>query len=389
MENHVESEMMSYGFDPAAHHGSVKPPLYLTSTFVLEKAEHGAESFGPNKTVDRFVYSRLDNPTLKLAEERLKLWDGAEDCALFESGMAALSTSLFALLNPGDVVAFSNPLYSGTDTVIKQILTRFGIIPFPLHIGEDAAQAEARLKTAGLWEQLKVVLIETPANPTNLEYSISDWCTLAQHRRAEGAETYTLADNTYLGPVWQHPLQMGADLVMYSATKAISGHSDIIAGAVCGSKTLMAKVKALRQNLGSTASPHTSWMILRSLETLKLRTEKQQENAIDLAAFLKSQSGIKHVVYPGRGAMIAFQVEGNLADTLKFLNDFSLIRLSVSLGSNESLIQHPASMTHAGVSAADKEAYGILPNLVRLSVGIEHIEDLKRDITTALKSLAK
>lgn len=384
MNNHVESEMMSFGYEPSEHHGSVKPPIYLTSTFVLEKAEHGAESFGPGKTVDRFVYSRLDNPTLRLAEERLKLWDGAEDCALFESGMAAMSTPLFALLNPGDVVAFTNPLYSGTDTIIKQTLTRFGIIPFPLNSGETSAQAQMRLKEADLWNRLKIVFIETPANPTNEEHPLNDLCLLAQKRRSEGAEAYTLADNTYLGPVWQHPLQAGADLVLYSATKSISGHSDIIAGAVCGSKALVARVKALRQNLGSTASPHTSWMILRSLETLKLRVEKQQENAQILADWLKGCKGIKKVSYPSRGAMIAFWMDGGIQDTLRFLNGFDLIRLSVSLGSNESLIQHPATMTHAGVSDADKEKYGITPNLIRLSVGIENIEDLKKDVEHAL-----
>jgi methionine-gamma-lyase len=388
MKNHVESEMMSYGYDPSEHHGSVKPPLYLTSTFALEKAEHGTESFGPGKTVDRFVYSRLDNPTLRLAEERLKLWDDAEDCALFESGMAAISTALMALLRPGDVIAYTNPLYSGTDALLQQVLRPFGIVTIAIEQGETADALKARLISEHLWERLRVVYVETPANPTNFQHDLEDYVKLVHERRMQGYEAWTFADNTYLGPVWEHPLSKGADVVLYSATKSITGHSDIIAGAACGAKTLIGRIKNMRQFLGGTASPHTSWMVLRSLETLLLRSQKQQENAQHIAHWLTAHTSVDFLHYPGKGGMIAFGIKGEMRDTLRFLNGFKLIHLSVSLGSNESLIQHPYTMTHAGVSKLEKERYGITPQLVRLSVGIENIDDLLADIQRALGQIS-
>ncbi|MCB0816911.1 MAG: aminotransferase class I/II-fold pyridoxal phosphate-dependent enzyme, partial [Flavobacteriales bacterium] len=281
-----ESLMMSHGYKPELSEGAIKCPIFQTSTFVFRTAEEGKAFFevayGIREKGEKeelgLIYSRLNNPDLQILEERLCLWDGAEECAVFESGMSAISTTLLEFLSPGDVLLFSNPVYGGTDHFIKGVLTRFGIEVMGFYPWEQEELAE-RVKASGKADRVKMIYIETPANPTNTLIDIRACAALAQALSTDERRVLLAVDNTYMGPLWQHPLKLGADLVLYSATKYIGGHSDVIAGACLGSRELIARVKELRTFLGCMAGPWTGWLLLRSLETLKPRMETQARNA--------------------------------------------------------------------------------------------------------------
>jgi methionine-gamma-lyase len=349
------------------------------------------------------IYSRLNNPDLQILEERLCLWDEAEECAVFESGMSAISTCLLEFLSPGDVLLFSNPLYGGTDHFIKQTLTRFGIEVIGFYPWEQDRLAEI-VRSSGKAERVRMIYVETPANPTNTLIGIRDCADLAASLSTADRKVLVAVDNTYMGPLWQHPLKQGADLVLYSATKYIGGHSDVIAGACLGSHELMARVKGMRTFLGCMAGPWTGWLLLRSLETLKARMDIQARNAEQVAAFLLNHPKVEKVFYIGQlddpkqqaifdeqcltaGAMLSFNVRGSEAEAFRFLNQLKLVKLAVSLGSTESLAEHPASMTHAGVDPEERRKLGIAENLVRLSVGVEHPSDLIADLGQALNAI--
>ncbi|MFN6177635.1 MAG: cystathionine gamma-synthase family protein [Flavobacteriales bacterium] len=405
---HPESLMMSHGYKPALSEGAIKCPIFQTSTFVFKSAEDGKAFFevayGLREKRDKeelgLIYSRLNNPDLQILEERLCLWDEAEECAVFESGMSAISTCLLEFLSPGDVLLFSNPLYGGTDHFIKHVLTRFGVEVMGFYPWEQEQLPEL-VKRSGKADRIKMIFIETPANPTNTLIGISACAELARSLSTPEKQVLLAVDNTYMGPLWQHPLKLGADLVLYSATKYIGGHSDVIAGACLGSKELMARVKGLRTFLGCMAGPWTGWLLLRSLETLKARMDIQARNAEQVAAYLLNHPKVAKVFYLGQlddpaqqaifddqcltaGAMLSFTVHGGEAEAFRFLNGLKLVKLAVSLGSTESLAEHPASMTHAGVDPAERSKLGIGDNLVRLSVGVEHPSDLIADLGRAL-----
>lgn len=404
--------MMSYGYRPEWSEGAIKCPIFQTSTFVFKSAEEGKAFFevayGLREQRENehlgLIYSRLNNPDLEILEDRLTLWDGAEDGAVFESGMSAISTVLFEFLRPGDLLLYSSPLYGGTAHFISEVLTKFGIEVMGFTADQDPATIRRRMEEAGKIDRLAMIYIETPANPTNAMIDIRGMSDLAAGLSTEEKPVYVAVDNTYLGPLWQHPLQLGADLVLYSATKYIGGHSDVIAGACLGSKKLMTRVKALRTFLGNMAGPWTGWLLLRSLETLKIRMEEQVRNAQRVAAFLAGHPQVERVYYLGLlteadgrqyeiyrkqchspGAMVSFDVRGGEAEAFAFLNRLRLMKLAVSLGSTESLAQHPATMTHAGIPEAEKEALNITGKLIRLSIGVEHIDDLIWDISQALE----
>ncbi len=405
---HPESLMMSYGYRPELSEGAIKCPIFQTSTFVFRSAEEGKAFFEVTYGLrdprpgekQGLIYSRINNPDLEILEDRLTLWDGAEACAVFESGMSAITTMLLEFLSPGDVLLYSNPLYGGTDHFIKETLTRFGIevigfYPWEQH---DLEQLVAR---SGKADRVRMIYVETPANPTNTLIDIAA-CRRLADGLGQGRDRVLLAvDNTYMGPLWQHPLKHGADLVLYSATKYIGGHSDVIAGACLGSKELIGRVKVMRTFLGSMAGPWTGWLLLRSLETLKPRMETQARNAAQVAGFLAGHPKVTKVYYLGllsdpdqqavfeaqcldAGAMVSFDVRDGEAGAFRFLNALRLVKLAVSLGSTESLAEHPATMTHAGVDPNERAKLGITPSLVRLSVGIEHPEDLIADLERAL-----
>lgn len=404
-----ESLMMTYGYKPELSEGAIKCPIFQTSTFVFKTAEEGKAFFEvaygkreklPNEELG-LIYSRINNPDLEILENRLCLWDNADDCAVFESGMSAITTVLLEFLKPGDLVAYSAPLYGGTDHFIHHFLPEIGVKTVGFRSGQSEEDIRKAIEASGHAEKLKMIYIETPANPTNSLIDIQGCRNVADAINPSG-EVIMAVDNTYMGPLWQHPLKHGADLVLYSATKYIGGHSDIIAGAVLGSKVLMQRVKTLRTFLGNMAGPWTGWLMMRSLETLKIRMEKQQRNAVEVAKFLESHPKVGKVNYlgliqegtkdyeiykrqcDGPGAMLSFEVNGGEKGAFKFLNELKLIHLAVSLGSTESLAQHPKTMTHCGVDEQHQAEMGITDSLVRLSVGVENHADIIWDIQQAL-----
>lgn len=404
-----ESLMMSYGYKPELSEGSIKCPVFQTSTFVFKNAEEGKSFFelayGLREAAEKeemgLIYSRINNPDLEILENRLCLWDKAEDAAVFESGMAAISTAFLAFLNPGDVLLFSNPIYGGSDHFIRHFLPRFGVEVMEFSYHESKEEIIEKVHKAGKADKVKMVYIETPANPNNTLIDISACKEVAKAFETAENEVLLAVDNTYMGPLWQHPLEHGADLVLYSATKYIGGHSDLIAGACLGSKEHMTNIKVQRTFLGNMASPHTGWLLMRSLETLKIRMDEQARNAEKVAQFLKNHPKVENIYYLGYpkneqqaalikkqcssyGAMIAFDIKGGEKEAFKFLNALRLMKLAVSLGSTESLAQHPATMTHAGVAPEDRAKFNITEKLVRLSIGIENSDDLIADISQAL-----
>ncbi|RTQ50821.1 cystathionine gamma-synthase family protein [Hymenobacter gummosus] len=402
-----ESLMMSYGFRPEWSENAIKCPIFQTSTFVFSKAEEGKAFFElayglrqpePGEEMG-LIYSRLNNPSLEILEDRLTLWDGAEDAAAFASGMAAISTTLLALLRPGDVVLHSEPVYGGTDFFLKNVLPRYGITAEGFSPTLPAPELLAC--AAALGPKLAMIYVETPANPTNHLVDL-DACAAAA-RRAGSAERpcRVVVDNTFLGPVFQHPLKHGADLVLYSATKFLGGHSDLIAGAALGSKALMKEVRAMRTFMGTMCDPNTGWMLMRSLETLKLRMERAAASARLIADWLRQHPQVTCTYYLGHlehdaaqydiyrrqclspGSMISFDIRGGEADAFAFLNRLQLIKLAVSLGGTESLAEHPATMTHSDIEPATQRDMGITSSMIRLSIGVEDPHDLMADLDQA------
>jgi methionine-gamma-lyase len=406
---HPESLMMSYGYHPEWSEGAIKPPIFQTSTFAFRSAEEGKEFFAyayglrerdPSRPMG-LIYSRLNNPDLEILEDRLNLWDAAEAGAVFASGMAAISTTLLALVPMGSAVVFSRPVYGGTDYLLEHILPEMQIVTREFPAGSDAAAAGAicqELEESGT--PCRLLFVETPANPTMM---LTDIHAMAEVAHRCGA--YCAVDNTFLGPLYQQPLSQGADLVIYSATKYLGGHSDLVAGVALGRKELIEHIKLFRTILGSILDPHTAWLLLRSLETAKLRITCSCKNAEKVARWLAEHPKVASVLFPalitdeqqraiyerqcsGPGGMLAFELaHGDEAAAFRFLNAVRLIKLAVSLGGTESLVEHPASMTHADVPPEEQAAIGITPSLVRLSVGIEHPDDLIRDLERALKQV--
>lgn len=410
---HPESLMMSYGYRPELSEGAVKCPIFQTSTFVFKSAEEGKAFFeiayglrkqGPTEELG-LIYSRLNNPDLEILEDRLTLWDGAEKSAVFESGMAAITTTLMTFLRPGDVILHSEPVYGGTDFLLKQILPQFGIRPVGFSARDSREAMERLLLKREISDRLAMIYIETPANPTNDLVDIALCSELAKRFSTEQRRVLVAVDNTFLGPLWQQPLKHGADLVLYSATKYIGGHSDVIAGVCLGPAELMSQVKITRTIFGTMAGPWTGWLLLRSLETLKLRMTSQMKNARYVANYLADHPKVEKVYYLGHltpdhpqyeiyrkqcvapGGMISFDIVGGEAEAFRFLNSLKLFHLAVSLGGTESLAEHPASMTHSDVDPEERMEMGITDKMVRLSIGVEHPEDLIADLEQALEAV--
>ncbi len=412
-----ETQMMGFGYDPTLSEGSLKPPVFLTSTFVFKTAQDGKDFFDFSSgrrepgagEASGLVYSRFNNPNLEVLEDRLALWEQGEAAAVFSSGMAAISTALWAHVRPGDVILMSQPLYGGTETLIEKTLPSFGVGAVSFTEGCDraavadaAARASEQAKASG--GRVCLIMTETPANPTNslvdlgLMREISEQIGLRQ----SGGRPPVFVDNTFLGPVFQHPLSFGADLVIYSLTKYVGGHSDLVAGGVVGPKSIVSPIKKLRGALGTQLDPNTAWMIMRSMETLSLRMHKSAQNAALVADFLRHHPKISHVNYLGflaaddprravferqcesPGSTFGFTVKGGEAEAFRLLDALQVIKLAVSLGGTESLISHPASTTHSGLPKETRDRIGISDALIRLSVGIEDSGDLIADLGAAL-----
>ena len=409
---HPESLMMSFGYKPELSEGAIKCPIFQTSTFVFKTAEAGKRFFevayGLSDALpgeeQGLIYSRLNNPDIEILENRLTLWDKAEACTVFSSGMSAISTVLLEFLKPGDTILYSSPIYGGTDHFIKHVLPTYGIksLVFDAHHTKEEI---LDLITKEKVENLNMIYIETPANPTNALIDIEMCSEIGKQFSNQNKKVTIVVDNTYMGPLWSHPLQHGADLVVYSATKYIGGHSDVIAGAVLGSAELIRRIKVMRTFMGNMMGPWSAWLLLRSLETLKARMQMQEYNAMQVAKWLQKQKKVEKIFYLGMleegsvqhniwkkqyssfGAMISFTIKGGEKEAFTFLNNLKLIKLAVSLGSTESLAEHPASMTHADVSLEEKNRLGISDSLVRISIGVEHFEDIIWDIEQAFEKV--
>ena len=409
---HPESLMMGYGYRPDLSQGAVKCPVFQTSTFVFASAEEGKAFFelayglrkqGPNEEMG-LIYSRLNNPDLEILEDRLTIWDDAAAAAVFASGMAAISTTMLTFLRPGDVVLHSEPVYGGSDYLLKHILPQFGVRALGFPAGASEEEITTIIRRSGAAEHLAMIFVETPANPTNALVDIAACARLAR-AHGGGRRVIVAVDNTFLGPLWQQPLKHGADLVLYSATKYIGGHSDVIAGVCLGPLDLILQVKGFRTILGTMSGPHTAFLLMRSLETLKLRMTCQMKNARYVADFLADHPKVARVHYLGHlteddpqhaiyhrqcsapGAMISFDVVGGEAEAFRLLNALRLIKLAVSLGGTESLVEHPASMTHSDVDPEERMEMGITPAMVRISVGVENPEDIIADLRQALEQV--
>lgn len=412
-----ESHMMTHGYKPELSEGAVKCPIFQTSTFVFKNAEEGKSFFEvayglrekePTEELG-LIYSRINNPNLEILENRLSLWDKTDDCAVFESGMSAISTVLLEFLSPGDLLVYSNPTYGGTDHFINHFLPKIGVHTLGILPNQSIKEVKKAIVKTGHADKLAMIYLETPANPNNALFDMSGLSKEIGkfYEKKNEKEVIVAVDNTYMGPIWQHPLEHGADLTIYSATKYIGGHSDLIAGAVMGRQELMTRVKTLRTFLGNMISPNTAWLLLRSLETLKLRMDMQCENAQKVAAFLLENEKVEKVYYlgllhpeeqgyniyqkqcEGPGAMISFDIIGGEKEAFEFLNALKLIKLAVSLGSTESLVQHPMTMTHAGVDPEHRKKINITEKMIRISVGVENAEDIISDIKQAFRSVGQ
>lgn len=374
--------------------GAIKTPVYASSTYRFESAEAGAATFALQQGREvhheaaPYNYARLGHPNLDTVEAQLLAVEnrepGASDALAFESGMAAITTTLLALLEPGAVLVTTTPLYGGTRQFIRDFLEKWGIRTWalePTHTAEQVLQGVNGVVPS-------VLYVETPANPTNQTW---DWDYLVNLKKtwaATGSNVWMIADNTYWGPCWQNPLDLGADLTLYSATKSMSGHSDLVCGACIGDASLIKVIRSWRNKLGNTASPFTSWLLSRSLETVTLRMKAAQDHAQILAPRLAQHPAVERLVYPGAGAMLSLWLHGpdNHNKAWAFLNELQVIQLAVSLGSNESLACHPASTTHSGIDPKERQQHGIDERLIRLSIGIEDPEDLWEDLLAALEA---
>ena len=407
-----ETLMMSYGYDPFLSERSLKPPVFHTSTFVFRTAQDGKEFFElayglrQKRPAEEpgLIYSRINNPDLEMLEDRLAIWDEAEANLTFASGMAAISTSLWAYARPGTVIVHSGPVYGGTDFLLKKILPQFGVTPigFPAEGGSNAMEeAIDRARELG---PIAAIFIETPANPTNGLVDIGRARELAEGLSgADGRRPVIVVDNTFLGPLYQTPLAHGADLVVTSLTKYVGGHSDLIAGGCSGAAQALDPIRGMRTILGTMCEPHTGWLLMRSLETLKLRMTASAESARKVAGFLLGHPAVASVWYLGflpedhpdrplferqcksAGSTFSFEVKGGEAEAFAVLDQLEVFKLAVSLGGTESLASHPASMTHSDIPREEQLRLGVTPALIRLSVGIENPDDLIADLDQALR----
>jgi methionine-gamma-lyase len=402
--------MMGHGFDPALSENALKPPIFLTSTFVFENAAAGKRHFegvtGKRPGgAEGLVYSRFNGPNQEILEDRLSVWEDAEDALTFSSGMSAIATLLLTFVQPGDVIVHSGPLYAATETLIARILGRFGISYLDFPAGATREEIDAVLARAKGMGRVSLIYLESPANPTNALVDVEAVAAAREAIFAGEAQRPPIAiDNTFLGPLWSRPLAHGADLSVYSLTKYAGGHSDLVAGGVVGSKALLDQVRMMRNTIGTITDPNTAWMLLRSLETLELRMTRAGENAAKVCAFFRDHPKVESVGYlgfldggrqadiyrrhcTGAGSTFSLYLKGGEKEAFAFLDALKIAKLAVSLGGTETLASAPAAMTHLSVPDARKQALAITDNLVRISIGVEDADDLIADFDQALKAV--
>ncbi|NJC07612.1 cystathionine gamma-synthase family protein [Polymorphobacter fuscus] len=403
--------MMGHGYDPRLSEGALKPPIFLTSTFVFESAADGKRFFEGVTGVrpggaEGLVYGRFNGPDQEILEDRLALWEDAEEALTFSSGMSAIATTFLALVRPGDVIVHSAPLYAATETLIGRILGKLGVTWLDFPAGATQPEIEAVIDAAKAKGRIAAIYLESPANPTNALVDV-EAVHAARAAVLGGSDDLPpiVIDNTFLGPLWAQPLAQGADVTIYSLTKYVGGHSDLVAGACIGATSVLTPIRMMRNTIGTITDPHTAWMLLRSLETLELRMSRAGENAAKVCAFLRDHAKIERVGYlgfleegsrqadiyarhcSGAGSTFSVIVKGGEAEAFRLLDNLRLVKLAVSLGGTESLASHPAAMTHLSVAPARKLELGITDNLVRVSIGVEDAGDLIADFDQALAAV--
>ncbi len=390
-EKRIETKCIHSGYDSQVYNGSLIPPLFQTATFTFSSAEEGARRFASEEA--GYVYSRLGNPTVEILEKRMAELEGAEVALAFGSGMAAVSSVLMTLTKAGDHILCSQGVYGCT----------YGL----LHLLEEKYQISHQFSTMSSREELMscitpettCIYIETPINPTLDIVDLEMVAAIGKEKQIP-----VVVDNTFCSPYLQNPISFGCDIVIHSATKYLCGHGDVIAGIVAGKKVWMDDIaRQTRKDIGGIISPFDAWLLLRGIKTLAIRLDRHSQQAAILAEFLRNHEKIEQVYYPGfadhpqakiiakqmkqPGGLISFKIKGGQKEAQALMNHLSLIKVAVSLGDAETLIQHPATMTHAVVPKEEREKMGIEDNLLRLSVGLEAFEDIKADLSEALYQL--
>ncbi|WP_373006827.1 methionine gamma-lyase [Hyphomonas sp.] len=383
-----------HGYNPADNANALTPPLHLTSTFAFQTAEQGGALFAGE--AEGHIYSRISNPTVALLESRIASLDGAEAGLCTASGMGAISATMWTLLKPGDEIITDKTLYGCTFSFMRDGLSRFGITITHVDL-RDPENLRAAIS-----DKTRIVYFETPANPN---MRLVDIRAVSDIAHAAGA--LVLVDNTYASPMLTRPISLGADFVLHSATKYLGGHGDLVAGAVCGPAEAIHEIRmvGVKDMTGSVMAPFNAMLVMRGLKTLQLRMARHCESGLKVAEWLEAQAGVAAVYYPGLashpqhdlakrqmpgfGGMIAFELEGGYDAGMAMMNRLKLIRRAVSLGDAETLIQHPASMTHSTYTPEERHAHGISDGLVRLSVGLEDVGDLLDDLAQALGATAR
>jgi methionine-gamma-lyase len=376
------------GQEPDPVYGGVSVPIYQSSTFAFESAEQGAARFAGREK--GFIYTRIGNPTIRALEESLATLEGGFDASATATGMAAVSTIYTALLDKDAHVVGTASIYGPSRTILENEFSRFGVS------ADFVDTSDVRNIEKCLRPTTRLLFIETPSNPT---LAITDIKACARLVRDKGITL--VVDNTFSSPLLQNPLALGADVVIHSLTKFINGHSDVVGGVIiAGEEALHQRLRKVLVLMGGTMDPHQAWLVLRGVRTLALRVDRSQENAARLAPWLAAHPKVRWVNFPGLeshpqhalakeqmrgfGSMICFGLHGGYEAGRKMINAVELCTLAVSLGGIESLIQHPASMTHAGLPKEHREMAGITDDLIRLSVGCEGVEDLQADLEQAL-----
>lgn len=373
--------------------GAHNTPIYQTSTFAFKNVQDGADKFAGEK--EGYIYTRLGNPTQSALEEKMAALEGAEAAIATASGMSAISASVMAIAFAGDHILAHDCLYGCTHSLMEEILPRYGIeVTF-------ADLSDLDNVDEYMQDNTKLVYLETPSNPT---LNLVDIEEISKKAHAAGAKV--IVDNTFMTPYLQNPLALGADMVVHSATKYIGGHGDAIAGIIAGDAEMLAEIRMTTlKDFGGIISPFNAWLLLRGLKTLPIRVDKHTENAMEVAEFLEAHDKVERVFYPGLeshpqhdlakkqasgfGSMISFELKGGYGAGEKMMNNVNLATLAVSLGDVDTLIQHPASMTHAPVPREERLAAGITDGLVRISIGIEDVEDIIADLDNSLSVLAE
>ncbi|MBG0962705.1 methionine gamma-lyase [Bacillus sp. SRB1LM] len=385
-KKHMETALIHHGYTSEEHKGSLTPPLFQTSTFTFETAQQGEASFAG---VDpSYIYSRLGNPTVKLFEERMAVLEGGEEALAFGSGMAAISATLIGFLKAGDHIICSNGLYGCTYGFLEVLEEKF-MITHSFCDMEKEADIEKKIRP-----NTKLIFVETPINPTMKLIDLKQVIRVAKRNGI-----LVIVDNTFCSPYLQRPLELGCDAVVHSATKYIGGHGDVVAGVtICKTKALAEKIRPMRKDIGGIMAPFDAWLLLRGLKTLAVRMHRHCDNAEKIVSFLKNHDAVEGVWYPEGelasrqmkrgGGVISFSIKGGKEETQAFINDLHFITIAVSLGDTETLIQHPATMTHAAIPAELRQEMGIYDNLIRLSVGLESWEDIVSDLEQALKKIS-